>query len=85
VPEPPLKFLHSAHLLNPAKLALIERLTTDQILTTLRPDNKSSLKVRTDGTVLDGHHRLDVLQKRGVDIDSLPREVVTKLDFDEPD
>jgi hypothetical protein len=36
------------------------------------------LKVRPDGTILDGHHRVHVLRGRGEDVDALPREVRAK-------
>jgi hypothetical protein len=38
------------------------------------------LKVRPDGTVLDGHHRIRVLAERGVDVHWLPREIIKKSD-----
>lgn len=37
-----------------------------------------SLKVRPDGTVLDGHHRLAALLEHGEDIHQLPREILEK-------
>jgi hypothetical protein len=36
------------------------------------------LKVRPDGTILDGHHRIMILRDRGVDVNELPREIVPK-------
>jgi len=83
MPRPPLKFLHDPKLLNPVKLNAIELLSTEQILRSLKLDNGESLKVRPDGTVLDGHHRLFVLRKRGVEVDALPREVLEREDLDE--
>ncbi len=44
----------------------------------LRPGQPGALKVRRDGTVIDGHHRIKVLRDRGFDVDSLPREVIPK-------
>jgi hypothetical protein len=32
------------------------------------------LKTRSDGTILDGHHRIAILPERGEDIHQLPRE-----------
>ena len=63
----PLKFLHPAESLNKVKLMQIEKLTTKQILASLAPGEGSCLKTRSDGTVLDGHHRLQVLLSRGVE------------------
>jgi hypothetical protein len=40
------------------------------------------LKVRPDGTVLDGHHRLSILLERGEDIHGLPREIIKKEDHE---
>ena len=79
----PLKFLHPAESLNEVKLMQIEKLTTDEIVQTLRPGVPACLKVRADGTVLDGHHRLRILRARGIDIDALPREIVTRRDIDD--
>ncbi len=40
----------------------------------LRPGQKGTLKVKRDGTMVDGHHRIKVLRDRGIDVDALPRE-----------
>jgi len=34
-----------------------------------------------DGTIIDGRHRIHILRQRGVDVDELPREIVTKKDL----
>ncbi len=52
-------------------------MTTDRLIDSLRPGQPGALKARADGTVFEGHHRLVVLRERGVDIDTLPRELVT--------
>jgi hypothetical protein len=36
------------------------------------------LKQEPDGTLMEGHHRIKVLRERGVDVDTLPREVLPK-------
>jgi len=77
---PPLQPLHHSSLLNRTKLNLYARLTTQELLRSLAPGEPGSLKVRSDGTILDGHHRVEILRTRGVDIDQLPREVITKTD-----
>jgi hypothetical protein len=74
--EPNLRFLHSESALNRGKLDLFRRLSTAELKSSLAPYRKDSLKVRADGTVLDGHHRLRVLVERGEDIDQLPREIM---------
>ena len=75
---PPLKFLHPEQSLSKAKLMQMERLTTEFIKLTLSPGREDCLKARPDGTLLDGHHRIYILRSRGIDVDSLPREVVVK-------
>jgi len=70
---PNLKFLHSEITLNRLKLELFQRLSTEELKSSLVPGKGGSLKVRPDGTVLDGHHRIHVLVERGEDIHQLPR------------
>ncbi len=77
-PFPPLKPLHPEALLNPGKLAKIESLETEVIKQSLVPGQRDCLKTRPDGTILDGHHRIYVLSKRGTAVDALPREIVIK-------
>jgi len=76
--RPSLKPLHSESSLNKVKLAQIDRLTTEFLLSTLLPPGAHCLKTRPDGTILEGHHRIHVLRLRGADVDSLPREVILK-------
>lgn len=75
---PPLTFLHSESALNAAKLRNFDRLTTDVLLASLALDQLGCLKTRPDGTILDGHHRISILRIRGVEVDSLPRNVMQK-------
>jgi hypothetical protein len=77
-PNIPLKPLHSDEVLIPPKLAYVGALSTEELLNSLLPGQKDSLKVRPDGTILDGHHRIKVLQARAVAVDDLPREIITK-------
>ncbi len=74
---PPLKPLHSAGTLNRAKLEVLGKLETEVLLKTLKPGEMNSLKVRPDGTMLDGHHRIEILRTRGINVDSLPREIIS--------
>jgi len=77
--EPPtLKPLHVDEELSAPKINQYSKLTTHQLLYSLRPGQPGSLKARPDGTVLDGHHRLRILSERGIDIDGLPREIIVK-------
>jgi hypothetical protein len=74
----PLKPLHSDSSLIPSKLAKYGRLTDRDLIESLQPGRAGSLKCRPDGTVVDGHHRIKILRDRGIDVDSLPREIVVK-------
>jgi len=76
--ESPLKLLHSEDALSRAKMDEYSKLSTQELLESLRPGQAGSLKARPDGTVLDGHHRLRILRDRGVVIDALPREVIPR-------
>ena len=77
---PKLKFLHAESTLILVKLELFRTVTTDELKESLAPGRKACLKVRPDGTVLDGHHRIRVLAERGVDVHLLPREIIEKTD-----
>ncbi len=74
--RPNLQFLHSESTLNRVKLEVFRRLTTDELKSSLTPGKEGSLKVRPDGTVLDGHHRIKVLVEREENIHELPREIM---------
>jgi hypothetical protein len=76
--QPPLQPLHSDESLNKIKLAQLERLTTEVLGSSLMPGQPNCLKARLDGTLLEGHHRIYILRTRGVDVDSLEREIVVK-------
>jgi len=52
--------------------------STDALIESLKPGQAGALKTRPDGTVIDGHHRVNVLRNRGVDVDTLPREIIPK-------
>jgi len=78
--DPPLRTFHPDASLSPAKLGEMERRTTDVLQNSLLPGQKEPLKTKPDGTILDGHHRIYMLRKRGVDVDALPREIIIKED-----
>jgi hypothetical protein len=77
-PKPRLRFLHSENVMNLVKLEAFRRLPTDALKFALLPGQPGSLKVRPDGTVLDGHHRLSILLERGENIHLLPPEILNK-------
>jgi hypothetical protein len=76
--QPPLISLHPDSSLNKGKLEKMNRLSTEALCISLVPPLKDCLKTRPDGTILDGHHRICILRQRGIDVDGLPRDVVTK-------
>jgi hypothetical protein len=76
VAQPPLRLLHSEAILSNVKLDKFRRLSTADLIESLRPGAPGGLKTRPDGTVLDGHHRIVVLREWGVVVDALAREVL---------
>jgi hypothetical protein len=79
-PQPPLKPLHTSESLSNSKLQQLSRISTGTILLSLAPGQPGCLKVRPDGTMLDGHHRIQILRSRGLDVDRLPREIVERAE-----
>ena len=78
VSEPPLKSLHDEAALIQVKLEKFSRVSTDALIESLKPGQAGAVKTRPDGTVIDGHHRVNVLRNLGVDVDTLPREIIPK-------
>lgn len=78
--QPALRSLHSDELLSEAKLKKMRARATEDLLESLLPGRLECLKVRPDGMILDGHHRLKILRERGTDVDTLPREIHEKED-----
>ena len=76
--QPPLQSLHPEGSLSHAKLLQYNTLSTQELIDSLQPGQPGALKVRPDGTVIDGHHRLKILYDRGIDIDALPRDILPK-------
>jgi hypothetical protein len=76
--QAPLKPLHESGSLSQAKLRMFRRLSTRALIESLRPGMPGSLKTRPDGTILDGHHRIEVLGERNTDVEALPREIIPK-------
>lgn len=75
---PPLKALHPESSLSRVKLEQFKQVPTEVLLRTLLPGQRDSLKARPDGTILDGHHRIYVLQSRGLNVHALPRDVIMR-------
>lgn len=76
--QPPLKPLHADSSLVEGKLDKYGKLSDHDLIDSLKPGQAGSLKVRPDGVIVDGHHRIKILRDRGVDVDSLPREIIPK-------
>jgi ParB-like chromosome segregation protein Spo0J len=74
----PLKSLHPESSLIQSKLDYFSRLSNEDLILSLQAGQRVSLKARPDGTVLDGHHRIAILRLSGVDVDILPREIISK-------
>ncbi len=73
-----LKFLHATSALNRVKLEGFRRLSTEELKDSLRPDQPGALKTRPDGTLPDGHHRIQILIERDVNVNGLARETMEK-------
>ena len=76
--QPPLKPLHADSSLIRSKLDKYGKRSDQELIDSLKPGQQGSLKVRPDGTIVDGHHRIKILRDRGIDVDSLPREIIPK-------
>lgn len=50
--------------------------TTDRIVDSLKPGGKDSLTTYPDGRITDGNTRVKILQERGYDVNSLPRDIL---------
>jgi hypothetical protein len=75
---PSLRPLHPDESLIKSKLDKCGGLSTPELIDSLYPGLEGSLKVRPDGTMVDGHHRIKILRERGVNVDLLPRDIVPK-------
>jgi len=73
--QPPLKLLHSEAVLIKLKLEYFRTISTDELIKSLKPETTNALKTRSDGTIMDGNHRIKVLRERGFEVDGLPREI----------
>jgi len=78
--QPALQRIHpdSTYQSGTAKLALEywQKQPTGAILRSLAPGGREALRVKPDGRIMNGNTRIKVLQERGFDVNSLPREIV---------
>lgn len=77
--QPPLKFLHAESSFIELKLEYFRRISTEDLIESLKPEKDGALKIQADGTIMDGHHRIKVLRERGVDVEKLPREIWERI------
>ena len=82
--QPPLTPLHPDGSLIRSKLEQYGKLSNQELIDSLKPGTRGSLKARPDGTMVDGHHRIKILRDRDVDVDALPREIVPKDPLPDP-
>ena len=72
-----LRRLHNDQVINSSNLVNYQNLSkesTDTIIASLKPGSKEALIVKPNGLIMNGNTRIRILQERGVEVDSLPRE-----------
>ena len=67
MPTMSLKRLHDDKSLVEDKLEKFRKLSTEEIVKSLRNEGPERLRIRKDGTVLQGNHRIKVLEERDYD------------------
>jgi hypothetical protein len=79
----PLRRLHEDKALKQSTLAYFRGQSNDDIVRSLLAEGPENLKMRSDGLVLQGNHRIKVLEERGYDTSQLsehaeviPREIL---------
>jgi hypothetical protein len=76
---PPLRRIHADLTLeagsNRVTLEYWRQQPTEGIAKSLQPGGPEAPKVKPDGRIMNGNTRIKVLEERGFDINSLPREV----------
>ena len=72
--KPPLKPLHPDDHFTQLKLEKFRELPTEVLIDSLTPGRENALRVKQDGTVMEGNHRIKILRERSIDVDNLPRE-----------
>ena len=78
--NPLLRRIHSDHTLeigsNRVALEYWRKQPTEDIVNSLQPGQPEALKVKANGRIMNGNVRIKVLEERGFDVNSLPREVL---------
>ena len=70
-----LKPLHDDSSASKASLEFWHKKSTQEIVDSLKPGNPEALRVKPDGTIMNGNTRIHILRERGFNVDSLPRDV----------
>lgn len=73
--QAPLTKLHNDSTLSKTSLEFWRKKSTQEVVDSPRPGNSEALRVKPDGTIMNGNTRITVLQERGFDVNSLPREL----------
>ena len=71
--------MHSESSLIELKLEYFRKISSEDLLESLKPENTGALKTKADGTIMDGHHRITILRERGIDVEKLPREIWERI------
>jgi len=78
--RPPLQRIHAEGTLESGisrfSLEYWRQRSTEEIIESLRPGKRESLKVKPDGRIPDGNVRVKVLEERSIDTNGLEREIV---------
>lgn len=72
----PLTLIHSPATLSKTILDGLRKKSTQELIESLKPGLEEALRVKPDGRVMNGNHRITVLMERGVDVNALPREIM---------
>lgn len=73
--RPPLKPIHPDSSLRKSSLDYWGKKSNQEIIDSLKPGQREALRVYPDGRIANGNTRIKLLKDRGVDVDSLPREI----------
>lgn len=71
--------MHSESSLIELKLEYFRKISSEDLLESLKPENTGALKTKADGTIMNGHHRITILRERGIDVEKLPREIWERM------
>ena len=77
---PALQRIHSSETLTTGSAKYgtesVRKMSTEDIVKSLKPGSAEPLKVKPDGRIFDGNTRVFILEQRGYDVNTLPRVIV---------